>query len=329
MQEPALMMWSQVGKLNWQQFSCTTHTLKLRSKSDWLRRTPALSEAKDARVLRQCMDWCRRGTTARPGAHSSSSRGDAFRFRAALKLLLFYAFVIYLFLLLFFWHTSLQVQCDVLAARCETPLTNKSAATADTSSEEWWVLSWPGREVSILRANCQRGDASGMTRPGRAREVAAGTSCLPPWCLDPTSFQGCCGKQTAARMSGGWRGSGRSRGFCGRRRWSKQAKCSNCWERSLFLIVYALSFWLCLKVCYWRKKPGLIVSSQTETSLILNLKRILFRYHVWNECACVWTAHKTPRALFTCNSSPVLDLIKRALSDCFSASIKWYSKYPV
>lgn len=92
-------MWSQVGKLNWQQFSCTTHTLKLRSKSDWLRRTPALSEAKDARVLRQCMDWCRRGTTARPGAHSSSSRGDAFRFRAALKLLLFYAFVISLFIL--------------------------------------------------------------------------------------------------------------------------------------------------------------------------------------------------------------------------------------
>lgn len=34
------------------------------SRSDWLRSASALSKAKDARVLRQCMDGCKQGTTA-------------------------------------------------------------------------------------------------------------------------------------------------------------------------------------------------------------------------------------------------------------------------
>ena len=133
----------------------------------------------------------------------------------------------------------LQVKCDVLAACCEISLTTTASTSSTTTgttitdapSREWWALSWPDREVSISTASCPRGDARGMTARGRAREVAAETSCLPPWCSSPTSCQGCCGKPTTAHMWGGWRGSGRSRGFSGSRRRSRRPKCSNCCGR--------------------------------------------------------------------------------------------------
>lgn len=119
-----------------------------------------------------------------------------------------------------------QVKWDVLAACCKIPLLITTCTTTDTasSSQEWWALSWPDREVSILKAKCPRRDARGMTlsrERARKEEEAEETSCLPPWCSSPTSCRGCCGKPTTARMSGGWRGSGRSRGSSGSRGWSK------------------------------------------------------------------------------------------------------------
>lgn len=158
--------------------------------------------------------------------------GDAVRLVSSLQTLRHY-----------FMHLlTFQVKCDVLAPRWKFALRTNS----DTSSQEWWALSWPDREVSILIANCQKGDARGMIFLERARGVAAGaeTSCLPPWCSSPTSFQGCCGKPTTAHMSGGWLGSGKSRGFSESRRWSKRPKCWKCWERQeteLILIMHALT----------------------------------------------------------------------------------------
>ena len=162
---------------------------------------------------------------------------------AVLKLFLF--FLLFFFKALFWTEGAvvarliwLQVKCDVLAACCEISLTTTTTSSTttittitDAPSQEWWALSWPDRGVSISTASCPRGDARGMTARGRAREVAAETSCLPPWCSSPTSCQGCCGKPTTAHMWGGWRGSGRSRGFSGSRRRSRRPKCSNCWGR--------------------------------------------------------------------------------------------------
>lgn len=212
-------------------------------RSDWLRE--AHQAPSEARRMPECsaqavrVDGCEQG-----GTDGSRARTRVVVVMMMMKMKMMLCWNFFFFKTLFWTEGAgvsrliwLQVKCDVLAACCEISLTTTTSSTTtittitDAPSQEWWALSWPDRGVSISTASCPRGDARGMTARGRAREVAAETSCLPPWCSSPTSCQGCCGKPTTAHMWGGWRGSGRSRGFSGSRRRSRRLKCSNCWGR--------------------------------------------------------------------------------------------------
>lgn len=194
-------MWSQARELSWKPAStwvsvCAENrdVIGWRAQELWVKqRMPECSDS-------ECMDSWKQGTTAR----------DGHKYTPVMLLLSWVSSKLLKSILLvvdLFRHIWLQVMCDVLAACYKIPLNTTTITNlTDTSSQEWWVLSWPGREVLILIANCPREDAREMTCPQRAREVAAeaaGTSCLPPWCSSPTSFQGCCAKTTPAPMSGG------------------------------------------------------------------------------------------------------------------------------